>query len=237
MFVRLSEIVVLGKTIFISILSRIIKAKKILVIDFDLVNNNLYTMYGVNSIPRSIKDKLKDDEYLSEFRLNERNIEKLLVKVSHKIDLISSVKYVFDENYILKHEKIEEMIEKLKEKYDLILIDTTSDIRYQKLMKELINISSKTICLVEGNLVCMKNTKELLETNRQNTKKINIIYNKKNKYTIEENVLKMIFFKYKFIGTLSYDCKYDKIINKNLNALYITSNIEKEFTKIANKLT
>lgn len=228
---------VLGKTIFISILSRIIKAKKILVIDFDLVNNNLYTMYGVNSIPRSIKDKLKDDEYLSEFRLNERNIEKLLVKVSHKIDLISSVKYVFDENYILKHEKIEEMIEKLKEKYDLILIDTTSDIRYQKLMKELINISSKTICLVEGNLVCMKKTKELLETNRQNTKKINIIYNKKNKYTIEENVLKMIFFKYKFIGTLSYDCKYDKIINKNLNALYITSNIEKEFTKIANKLT
>lgn len=228
---------VLGKTIFISILSRIIKAKKILVIDFDLVNNNLYTMYGVNSIPRSMKDKLKDDEYLSEFRLNERNIEKLLVKVSHKIDLISSVKYVFDENYILKHEKIEEMIEKLKEKYDLILIDTTSDIRYQKLMKELINISSKTICLVEGNLVCMKKTKELLETNRQNTKKINIIYNKKNKYTIEENVLKMIFFKYKFIGTLSYDCKYDKIINKNLNALYITSNIEKEFTKIANKLT
>ena len=228
---------VLGKTIFISILSRIIKAKKILVIDFDLVNNNLYTMYGVNSIPRSIKDKLKDDEYLSEFRLNERNIEKLLVKVSHKIDLISSVKYVFDENYILKHEKIEEMIEKLKEKYDLILIDTTSDIRYQKLMKELINISSKTVCLVEGNLVCMKKTKELLETNRQNTKKINIIYNKKNKYTIEENVLKMIFFKYKFIGTLSYDCKYDKIINKNLNALYITSNIEKEFTKIANKLT
>ena len=206
-------------------------------IDFDLVNNNLYTMYGVNSIPRSMKDKLKDDEYLSEFRLNERNIEKLLVKVSHKIDLISSVKYVFDENYILKHEKIEEMIEKLKEKYDLILIDTTSDIRYQKLMKELINISSKTVCLVEGNLVCMKKTKELLETNRQNTKKINIIYNKKNKYTIEENVLKMIFFKYKFIGTLSYDCKYDKIINKNLNALYITSNIEKEFTKIANKLT
>ena len=206
-------------------------------IDFDLVNNNLYTMYGVNSIPRSMKDKLKDDEYLSEFRLNEKNIEKLLVKVSHKIDLISSVKYVFDENYILKHEKIEEMIEKLKEKYDLILIDTTSDIRYQKLMKELINISSKTVCLVEGNLVCMKKTKELLETNRQNTKKINIIYNKKNKYTIEENVLKMIFFKYKFIGTLSYDCKYDKIINKNLNALYITSNIEKEFTKIANKLT
>lgn len=228
---------VLGKTIFISILSRIIKAKKILVIDFDLVNNNLYTMYGVNSIPRSMKDKFKDDEYLSEFRLNERNIEKLLVKVSHKIDLISSVKYVFDENYILKHEKIEEMIEKLKEKYDLILIDTTFDIRYQKLMKELINISSKTVCLVEGNLVCMKKTKELLETNRQNTKKINIIYNKKNKYTIEENVLKMIFFKYKFIGTLSYDCKYDKIINKNLNALYITSNIEKEFTKIANKLT
>ena len=194
-------------------------------------------MYGVNSIPRSMKDKLKDDEYLSEFRLNERNIEKLLVKVSHKIDLISSEKYVFDENYILKHEKIEEMIEKLKGKYYMILIDTTSDIRYQKLMKELINISSKTICLVEGNLVCMKKTKELLETNRQNTKKINIIYNKKNKYTIEENVLKMIFFKYKFIGTLSYDCKYDKIINKNLNALYITSNIEKEFTKIANKLT
>ncbi|MCI9274596.1 MAG: AAA family ATPase [Clostridia bacterium] len=228
---------VLGKTIFISILSRIVKAKKILVIDFDLVNNNLYTMYGVNSMPRSMKDKLKDDEYLSEFRLNERNIEKLLVKVSHKIDLISSVKYVFDENYILKHEKIEEMIEKLKEKYDLILIDTTSDMRYQKLMEELINISSKTICLVEGNLVCMKKTKELLETNRENTKKINIIYNKKNKYTIEENVLKMVFFKYKFIGMLSYDCKYDKIINKNLNALYITSNIEKEFTKIANKLT
>lgn len=217
-------------------MSRIVKAKKILVIDFDLINNNVHTVYGVNSVPKHMKDKLKDEEYKNEFRLSEKNLEKLIVKVSNKIDLISSTKYIFDEHYTLNYEKIEDEIKRLKEKYDVILIDTTSDIRYQELMKVLMKISDKNICLVEGNLICMKKTRELLEDNTEFVKKTNIIYNKKNKYTIGENILRMIFFKYKFLGTLSYDCKYDKIINKNLNALYITSNIEKEFIKIINRL-
>ena len=49
-------------------------------------------------------------------------------------------------------------------------------------------------------------------------------------------LLEMVFLKYKMLGALSYDNKYNNIINKNVNRLYISKKIRKEFEEITNKL-
>ena len=45
----------------------------------------------------------------------------------------------------------------------------------------------------------------------------------------------MIFFKYKFAGTLNYNIKYNKVINKNVKMRYIDSKIKNEFKEIIQK--
>ena len=39
----------------------------------------------------------------------------------------------------------------------------------------------------------------------------------------------MLFFKFKISGVLNYDTRYNQIINKNVNRLYISKNIKKEY--------
>ncbi len=225
-----------GKTIFISILSKLIKNKKILIIDFDFINNNLYSLFGVKKYPKEIKEKIKDKEFLSEFKLEEKNLQKLIIKVEKNIDIISNANLIFDEKYILNKEKIEELFKILKNKYDIILIDTSQDTKYKEFNKVLINLSDKIICLILGNLIYLKKSLNLLKEFNNEKKKIEIIYNQKNKYTINRKILEIIFYKYKIIGELNYNIKYNQIINKNVNKLYIDKKIKKEFKEIIKKI-
>lgn len=224
----------IGKTTFIAILSKICKSKRILIIDFDFINNNLYSVFGVSKYPKEIKEKIKDEEFLNEFRLKERNIKNLIVKVEKGIDLIPSTNIVFDENYMYSREGIKEMIEELKRQYEIIIIDTLQDTKYAKVTKTILELSTKIVCLVGGNLLEIKKTIHLLNNNQKD--KVNIVYNKKNKYAMKRKILEILLFRFKIIGCLHYDSRYDQIINKNVNKLYITKKIKKEYNKILNKL-
>lgn len=183
-----------------------------------------------------MKEKINDNEFLREFRLNEKNIEKLAVKVDRKIDIVSKTSLIFDNNYVINVQKIREMLESMKEKYDVVLIDTDSDTKYKKLNQILVKLSTKVICLTEGNLIQVKKTKELLDEYIQDRLKIKIIYNKKGKYTLNPLIFKIIFLKFKIIGALSFDIKYNKIINKNVNKRSISRKIRKEYENIIDKL-
>ena len=136
----------------------------------------------------------------------------------------------------MNKEKIEEVLKILKNKYDIILIDTTQDTRYKNINKLLIKLSDKIICLTLGNLIYLKRSLNLLEEINEEKKKIEIVYNQKNKYTINRKILELIFYKYKIIGELNYNIKYNKIINKNVNKLYIDKKTRKEFKEIINKV-
>jgi len=205
-----------------------------LIIDFDLINNNLHSIFGVNKIPKDMKEKVKEEEFLSEFRLKEKNIQRLIVKVEKGIDIVSNANLIFDEEYILSKDGMQEMILELKRQYDIILIDTTQDTKYKGIVNAISELSTKIICLVGGNLIEIKKTITELKNNQKD--KIYIIYNKKSKYTMNTKVLEMLFFKFEFLGVLQYDCKYDQIINKNINKLYISKKIRKEYFRIMEKL-
>ena len=128
------------------------------------------------------------------------------------------------------------MLNNLIKFYDVILIDTTADTKYEKFTKIIMELSNINICLVEGNIIYVRKTMNLLKKYNGKNRKIKLIYNKKNEYTIKTFILKMIFAKFKFLGVLSYNNKYNKIINKNVNKFYITLDIKNEFKKIINKI-
>ena len=179
---------------------------------------------------RKIPKKIREN------KLNEKNIKELAVKVDNNIDLISDINHIFNENSILDKNKIEEMLENLKQFYDVILIDTYNEKEYEEIMKNIMDLSSKNICLIEGNIIYIRKTINLLKRYFSKNRKIHLIYNKKNEYTIKTIFLKLIFAKYKMLGVLTYNNKYNKIINKNVNRIYIDKEIKNEYYKIIEKL-
>lgn len=213
-------------------LSKLISKKKILIIDFDLIAGNLHSVFGVKQISREMKEKIKDEEFLNEFKLKESNILKLKTRVDRRIDLISKTNIIFDKTYIAKEERIKSMLEELIKNYDLILIDTSSDTKYKELTKILAELSDKVICLIEGNIVNIRKTLNLLKEYDGINKKNKLVYNKKNKYTLSMKILKIVFLKFRIIGKLNYDNSYNKIINKSVKTLYINKNIKDEFAKL-----
>ena len=64
--------------------------------------------------------------------------------------------------------------------------------------------------------------------------KINILFNKYNKYSIDENLLKKIFFEFNFIGKIKFNNKYNLLLNGQ--AFFNLKKIKKEYFKIYKKL-
>ncbi len=188
-------------------------------------------MFGSNIIPKEIKKKINDKDFLYEFKLKESNIKNLIIKIDKNIDLISETNIIFNENYIANEEKIKEMFNVLKKDYDLILIDTNEDSKYIELIKILSNLSYKTICIMQANLIYVKKTINLINDVTTKEDEISIICNKQNKYSMNKKMLEFMFYKHKIIGTLSYSEEYDKIINKNVNTTSINKKIKEEFRK------
>lgn len=196
----------------------------------------MHSVFGVRKYPKEMKENLKIEEYVKEFKLNEKNIKYLAIKVDRNVKLISETNIIFDDKYIYEEDRIRIMLDNLKENYDLILIDTTGDSKYKKLSEILKKVSTKVICVIEGNLMDIRKSLELLKKDKINKHKIEIVYNKKNKYTIRKSIIKIIFVGFKLLGEISYDNSYNRIINKSINKLYISKKIKKEYEKILNKL-
>ena len=225
-----------GKTIFISILARLIKKGQVVIIDFDLNNQNLHKVFGAKKMQKKVKELIKDENYLMEFKLKEKNIKRFSVKIDRNLNIISNADIIFDSDYRYDREGIRDMLEELSKKYSVILIDTSSDRRYEEMTKILTSFSNHIICLVEGNLINIRKTINLLKRYKEDRKNIKLVYNKINEYTLSDIVMKVVFLKYRMIGKLSYDNKYNRIINKNVRRVTIGKNIREEFKKIMKKL-
>lgn len=66
------------------------------------------------------------------------------------------------------------------------------------------------------------------------TNKINILFNKYNKNSIDINILKNIFSEFNILGKLNFDEKYNLIINKN--GITCDNKIMKEYININKKI-
>lgn len=217
-----------GKSIsIINLAKELQKTKnKILIIDLDFFNNSIETLLQIPSI----KYKYKLEEQKNDF-------EKLTIKINSKIDLISKINLIsesqFEENNILK------IIKKLKDKYDLILIDTGNDYK-NNYLKILINESEKIVFITEPNIIQIKKSKKLLEQHIQENKieKSNtyILFNKIKNDTISFDILKNVFKEYNILGEINFIKNCNTLINQSMNEIFLEKEIKKQYKKIGRRI-
>jgi len=226
-----------GKSIITLNLSNIIKEKnqKILIIDFDILNNSLHTILGVNQYSQKIKNKLQKNNLIQ----SKINVKELIIKINKKVDLMSGINLLFDSKYKISSEKIEFILEELKQYYDVIIVDTSSECFFDY-TKNILNDSDNILFLLEANLLEIKKANNLLKIYRDewNLKKdkINIIINKYNENAVDDKIIKSIFSEYKILGKIKFNKKYNILINKNFEEDIFTKNIKKEYEKISDKI-
>ena len=204
-----------GKSIFISLFSKNIKHKKILIIDFDIYNKSLDLIFGYNT-------KVQE--------------EKPIIKINNNIDLLSKIEIFFKESYIEKN-KIKNILDSFSKKYDLIIIDNTSEYSCEH-TKEILKNSDSIIFLSDANLIELNKTKKLLEKyiNKWKIEKerINVVFNKININSINNKILNNLFSDFNILGKINFSNKYNLIINNNLKIL--NKKINKEYINIIKKM-
>ena len=226
-----------GKSIITLNLSNILKEKnqKILILDFDILNNSLHTILGVNQYSQKIKNKLQKNDLIK----NKIDVKELIIKINKKVDLISGINLLFDSKYKISSEKIEFILNELKQYYDVIIIDTSSECFFDY-TKNILNNSDNILFLLESNLLEIKKANNLLKIYTEEWKlkneKINIIINKYNENAVDDKIIKNIFSEYKILGKIKFNKKYNILINKNFEEDIFTKNIKKEYEKISDKI-
>ena len=222
-----------GKSIITINLANMFKENKnkILIIDFDILNNSLHTMLGIKKYSEKIIKKIKNNNLLKEIK-----IEELLIKINSSVDLISGINLLFDSKYKISSEKIKKIILTLKEKYDVIIIDTSSE-SFFDYTQEIMKNSDFNFFITEANLSEIKKAKNLLNIyiNKWNIpqKDFYIIFNKYNENSIDISILKHIFSGFSILGKLSFNTQYNLIINKN-NIANINTYLKNEYKELFN---
>lgn len=226
-----------GKSITTLNLAKILKEKqnKILIIDFDILNNSLHTILGINKYSQKIKEKIQKNNLIQ----NKINVKELIIKINKKVDLISGINLLFDSKYKISNEKIKFILEELKKYYDTIIIDTSSECFFDY-TKNILKNSNDILFLLEANLLEIKKANNLLDiyTEEWNIpkEKFNLIINKYNENSVDDLIINNIFSKYEILGKIKMNKKYNILINKNYKQNIFQNNIKKEYEKITDKI-
>lgn len=192
-----------GKSIISILLAKYLsKNYKVLLIDCDFYNKSINTILGISKLPKNYDKK---------------EILKTVIKYKTNLYILSSFELFINnlekENYSL----FIRYLEKLKNEFDYIVIDTSSNILNSNII---FSYSSKILFLVEPNLSEVKKAniylEQLIRDYDIEESKINILFNKVNKYKINDRVLNEIYAENNIIGEIKYNEKYNLIINKNI---------------------
>ena len=205
----------IGKSVFSILFAKTMEGKKSIIIDFDVLNESLHTLMGIKNYEEKIKRKIKNNDLIQ----NKNNLQKNILHTNLKIDLLPALNIILDPNYKLSYKKIKNVIEELKNNYDLIIIDTSSE-TFLDYTREIINLSNKSIFISGANLLEVRKSERLLEIYRKDWNiekgKISIVFNKCTKKSLDDTILKEIFNNYDILGKIQLSDYYDLVINKNM---------------------
>ena len=222
----------IGKSVFSILLAQTMENKKCVIIDFDILNQSLHTMLGVKKYKEKIKKGISKNDLIN----HNQDFEKYIIKTKMNIDLLSGMNLILDAKYKLSSKKIVNIIKKLKEKYDVIIFDTSPE-NFMDYTKELIFLSNKIIFISGANLLEVKKSEKLLEIYTKewgvSKNKINIVFNRCTNKSIDTDILREIFNRYTILGKIQLNDYYDLIINKNMSQ---KSKIRKEIENIKKKI-
>ena len=215
-----------GKSSFCTIFAKTIKNKKILIIDFDILNSSINSILGTKKYPKKFKE--------NNIKIG---VDKLIIRIDKNIDILCATKFLVDEDYKKIKEEFSSTLNNLKDKYDLIIIDNSSECFFEY-TKEILKKSDLILFLVEPNITELKKSRNLLDIyiNKWKIKKekINIIFNKTNINSIDDKILKTLFSDFKILGKIKININHNLIINKNIKI--INKKIKNDYLKIIKNL-
>ena len=146
--------------------------------------------------------------------INENNNLALIFKINNKVENNKNFKIIIEDKMIIND--LSNFIRELKKEYEYILIDfgTENQIHLNKIY----NVSDELIFLIEANLININYLMDTIKLILNDTKeKLNIIINKKNKSSIDKEIINN-FLNNKFkIKEIFYNNKYEEYINEKNN--------------------
>ena len=189
------------------------------------INNNENLEEEIKLLKNIINEK---NEELLKYKNNSFNNEEKIK--NEKIIAIVGERKV-GKSLILKNLK-----EFIEEKFEYKEININNFLEIEKLN----NIVYKFIFIFEMDLEKIKINKKMINKlileNKINLKKINIIFNKINKYSINKKIAKNIFKNIKILGYIKINYYCDFLLNKKNNYKKENKKLKKEYLKIIKKI-
>lgn len=222
-----------GKTTIAVNFSKVLSKKtnsKILLIDLDTINGNMDEVLDINKVPPNVKLTLDEDkkcglnyaaELIDKNRFDANVFEELVIKIG-SIDVLTGNTSLHYCQNVLNEKHYEKILNCAKEKYDFIVIDTSSNIFLDSTKWTLQN-ANKIIFVSEPNYLSMKKATQLLNIILKNwgvwKEKIKILVNKESNQTLSADVVEQILQDHQLIGTIKYaeenlECSYTKILEE-----------------------
>lgn len=205
-----------GKSTFLTNFSKVLRQNtkaKILLIDLDTLSGNLDELLDIHKVPQNVEVLIDDDkkcglnyaaELISRNRFDTNVFDELVINMDGIDVLTGNTSLHYCQN-VLMEKYYDKILECAKEKYDFVLIDTSSNIFLDSTKWALVH-SNRVFFVTENNFISMKKASQLLSVFTENWKiwksKIEIIINKYRDNGIEADVVEKVLEGYKVIGTI-----------------------------------
>lgn len=202
---------------------------KVLLIDLDTLNGNIDEILGINKIPTNVEILIDEDKkcglnYVADLvkknRFDTNVLEELVVKCG-KLDVITGNTSLHSCQNILDEQCYERLINSAKEKYDFIILDTSSNI-FLDSTKWSLQTANRILFVAEDSYVCLKKATQLLDVVEKLwgiwKDKIELVINKVNSENIGKEVIEKIL-NLELISSIKQnnqdlENEYEKILRK-----------------------
>lgn len=214
-----------GKSTIAYNLSKALYSKtdsKILVIDLDTLSGNIDELFDINKIPQNIEvlidlDKKCGLNYAADLikkdRFDSNVFDEIVIKDSG-IDILTGNTSLYYCQEVLNEKIYEKILECAKEKYDFIIIDTSSNI-FLDSTKWSLQKASKVLFVIENNYLNIKKCTQFLDIVIKGwgiwKDKINLIINKETSNGLEAELIEKILENYKVIGRIKQNQENEKL--------------------------
>lgn len=201
---------------------------KVLIIDFDTINSGINQFFGIKRSPVNPGYILPSDKNASlnymidaiDKRTFDSNMfEKYIVKSKQyqNLDILTGNKSLFVCEKVLNNEYYSRILEKAKELYDFILIDTSSNIFIDSTQFSLLN-ANKIFYIAEATHTsferAFRSLNEIFPVWGINNKKVELIINKYHSKSLSKLVINEMMKEVPITGYISFSEKYDENLNE-----------------------
>lgn len=205
-----------GKTTIAGNFSKILAKKtsaKILLIDLDTFSGNIDEIFDISKIPLNVDLMMDLDkkcglnyaaELISKNRFDSNVFDELVIR-SDGVDILTGNTSLYFCQNVLNDVHYKAILDVAKEKYDFIIIDTSSNI-FLDSVKWAIQEASRVFFITENNYISMKKASQLIDIYTNSWKvwknKIKIIVNKEKGSGIDLEIVSKIFADYQLLGSI-----------------------------------